>query len=149
MQNLACDSQKLKETECCATAVPVFSPWLVTFSATASVTTCWHVSPLRNPNMRFVGRSSRALKEITTHLLTPPSCHTTSSGSFPETSSGLVKNVLCNNIIHLFIIYHRLCWPSLFLWKGCCPAHPLWEISYLNHILIWVIISNYIYCKIS
>lgn len=48
----------------------------------------------RNPNMRFVGRSSRAPKETTTSLLTPPSCRTTTSGSFPETSSDWVHNFI-------------------------------------------------------
>lgn len=54
----------------------------------------WLVSPPRNPSMRFVGRSLKALRGIITHLLTPPSCHTTISGSFPGTSSDSVQHIL-------------------------------------------------------
>lgn len=44
----------------------------------------------RNLNTRSAGRSLKALTETTTPLLTPPSYHTTTSGSFPETSCALV-----------------------------------------------------------
>lgn len=50
---------------------------------------------LRNQNTRSAGRSLKALTETTTPLLTLPSYHTTTNGSFPETSYALV-HCACN-----------------------------------------------------